>query len=216
MASSREAALAMPAAGLWRRAVGPLNRALRRLPPWGIYLLAVLMAASWFWRALTGTLGPDPARALELQYGDWALQTLIATLAVTPLLRFAGIRLMHLRRALGVASFFFAFMHLSVWLFLDMQLLWPQIVSDIARRPYITLGMTAFALMLPLWLTSNNAAIRRLGRNWKRLHRLVWPVAVLAAFHFVLVVKGLPLRPFVYAALIAALLALRLVPRRGG
>ncbi len=214
MASFREAAMAAPAAEAWRRAVGALNRVLRRLPPSGVYLLAFLLAALWFWRALQGALGPDPARALELQYGDWALQALIATLSVTPLMRFAGIRLMHLRRALGVTVFFFALLHLLVWLFLDMQLLWAQIVSDILKRPYITLGMTAFVLLLPLWLTSNNAAIRRLGRGWRRLHRLVWPVAVLAALHFVLVVKGWPLRPFVHAGLIGALLALRFVPRR--
>ena len=189
-----------------------VNAVLRRLPVWPVYVLGPLPAAWLFWQALQGALGPDPVRTLELSYGQYALKFLAASLAVTPLRRLAGINLLRYRRAMGLMAFFYVAAHLSVWLFIDLRditLIW----QDILRRPYITIGMAAFLLMLPLALTSSNAAIRRLGAvRWRRLHRLAYPLALLAAVHFVMVRKGWQLEPLLWLAGIALLLLLRLVP----
>ncbi len=187
---------------------------LRRLPIWPVYLLGPLPAVWLFWQALQGKLGPDPVRTLELAYGQYALKFLAASLAVTPLRRFLGLNLMRFRRALGLMAFFYVTVHLSVWLFIDLRDI-TLIGQDILKRPYITIGMAAFLLMLPLALTSSNAAIRRLGAaRWQRLHRLVYPLALLAAVHFVMVRKGWQIEPLLWLAGIAFLLVLRLVPAR--
>jgi sulfoxide reductase heme-binding subunit YedZ len=192
-----------------------LTAQIGRLPAWPLYLIGALPGVRDFWQALSGALGPDPVRALELAYGRMALWFLIAVLAVTPLRRYAGIGLHRFRRALGLLAFFYALAHLSVWLFIDLrslQLIW----QDILRRPYITIGMTAFVLMLPLALTSADAAVRWLGAaRWRRLHRLTYAVAVLAAVHFVMVRKGWQVEPLLWAAVTGLLLLTRLHrPRR--
>jgi sulfoxide reductase heme-binding subunit YedZ len=195
--------------------VKTLNQLIRRLPAWPVYLVVAALIGWHFYQALTGAYRPDPVRALEWEYGRLALQFLIATLALTPLKRFTGLNLLKFRRALGLASFFFALAHLAVWVVLDMQFLFAQMLSDIVKRPYITLGMAALLLMLPLALTSHDRLIRRLGgARWRRLHRLIYPLAPLAALHFVLVRKGFQIEPLVYAGIILLLLALRLrLPR---
>ena len=187
------------------------NQFVRRLPAWPIYLLAVAFIAWHFRQALAGAYRPDPVRMLEWKYGLLALQFLIATLALTPLRRFTGLNLMKFRRALGLSAFFLAAAHLAVWLTLDMQGYVAQMLSDIVRRPYITVGMVALLMMLPLAATSHDAMIRRLGgARWRRLHRLVYALAPLVALHFVWVRKGWQIEPLVYAAVILLLLALRL------
>ena len=200
-----------------------INQFVRRLPAWPIYLLAAALIAWHFRQALSGAYRPDPVRALEWEYGLLALQFLIASLALTPLKRFTGLNLMKFRRALGLSAFFFALAHLSVWLTLDMQGYVAQMLSDIVRRPYITVGMAALLMMLPLAATSHDAMIRRLGgARWRRLHRLVYALAPLVALHFIWVRKGWQIEPLVYAAVILLLLALRLpaqkrhAPRRPG
>jgi sulfoxide reductase heme-binding subunit YedZ len=189
-----------------------INVALRPLPAWTLYPLGLIPAAWLWWQGATGGLGPEPIRALEHELGRVGLQFLIAALAVTPLRRFAGIGLLRFRRALGMLAFWYVLQHLGVWLVIDVRdpaLIW----ADIVKRPYITVGMVAFAALLPLALTSTDRAVRRLGaRRWRRLHLLVYPAALLAALHFVLLVKGWPAEPLVYAAILAALLALRLLP----
>ncbi|RMD94941.1 MAG: protein-methionine-sulfoxide reductase heme-binding subunit MsrQ [Alphaproteobacteria bacterium] len=192
----------------------PLNAAIRRVPPWLLYVLAPLPAVWWLWLGLHGGLGAEPIRALERLLGEFALQLLVVVLAITPLRRWLGLNLLRLRRAIALVAFFYVCLHLLVWLVLDMNLLWGQILGDIAKRPYITLGMTAFALMVPLALTSNDRAVRRLGAAaWRRLHRLTYPAVVLAGLHYVLVVKGWQLQPLVYLGAILLLLALRLDSR---
>ncbi len=188
-----------------------INHFIRRMPTWPIYLV-VLAAIGWhFFLALRGAYRPDPVRMLELEYGGLSLQFLIASLIVTPLKRFTGLNLMKFRRALGLSAFLFALAHLGVWVALDMQFLFGQMLSDILKRPYITFGMAAFALMLPLAITSNDRLLRRLGgARWRRLHRLAYPLALLAVLHFVWVRKGVQIEPLVYLGLIALLLALRL------
>ena len=191
-----------------------INGALRPLPAWPLYLLGTLPVLWLFWAGATGGLGVDPVKAIEHRLGLWGLWWLIATLAVTPLMRFAGIRLLKFRRAMGLMGFYYILTHLLVWLVLDVQIL-AQIWADILKRPYITIGMAGFLLMLPLALTSNDWALRRMGgAAWRRLHRLTYLAVPLGAVHFVMLVKGWQIEPLVYLAAVAALLALRLRLRR--
>jgi len=129
-------------------------------------------------------------------------------LAITPLRRYAGVNLVKFRRALGLLAFTYVVAHLLIWALLDVQTL-TRVWADIVKRPYITIGMAAFVLMLPLALTSTNRAIRRLGQTWRKLHRLTYVVAVLGAVHFIMVVKGFPFAPLVFLGVVAVLLALR-------
>jgi len=142
--------------------------------------------------------------------GNWALRLLLLTLAVTPVRRFTGwTRLVQLRRMLGLYAFFYATLHLSTYLVLDLGGFWSQIFADIAKRPFITVGFLAWLLMLPLALTSTRGMIRRLGKRWQALHRLVYLCGILGVLHFLWLVK-LDLRePLVYAGILFVLLALR-------
>jgi methionine sulfoxide reductase heme-binding subunit len=192
-----------------------INTALRRVPTWPVYVIGALVPVWYFWLGLTGGLGVEPIKELEHRLGLLALQTLIATLAVTPLRRFTGIALIRFRRALGLLTFYFVTCHLLVWLVLDVQLL-GQIWKDIVKRPYITIGMAAFVLLVPLAVTSGNWAIRRLGpARWRRLHQLSYVAAILGGVHFVMLSKGFQIEPLVYVGAILGLLALRIeLPRR--
>lgn len=192
-----------------------LNTGLRSVPAWPIYPLAAAWAAWLFYLAFTGGLGVDPVRELEHRLGLLALQCLIAGLAITPLRRFAGINLLHYRRAIGLVAFLFVTLHLAAWLVFDIRLLWEQIWKDILKRPYITIGMIGFLAMVPLALTSNNWSMRRLGPlTWRRLHRLTHVAALAGGAHYLLVVKSWPLEPILYFCAILVLLALRLIPAR--
>ena len=185
-----------------------INTALRRIPAWVIYVMAPLPVVWLVWQGFIGGLGVEPIRALEHELGEIGLQLLLAGLCVTPLRRYLGLNLLKFRRALGLVAFFYITLHLLVWLVLDVQIP-AQIWADIVKRPYITVGMLAFVLMVPLALTSNNASVRRLGARWRWLHWLTYPVAVLGALHFVLLAKGFQIEPLIYLALALLLVALR-------
>jgi sulfoxide reductase heme-binding subunit YedZ len=194
--------------------VQSVNAAIRTVPVWLVYI-AGLIPAAWVWYlGFTGGLGPEPIRALERELGLTALQFLIAALAVTPLRRLAGINLLRHRRALGLLCFIYAVQHLGVWLVLDLGDL-GLIGADLAKRPYVVVGMLGFLLLLPLALTSTDRAVRRLGaERWRRLHRVTYAAAVLGLAHFAMLSKGLPLEALAYALLTAILLALRAIPAR--
>ena len=189
--------------------IDAINTALRRLPTWVLYLLGSLYPVWLLYLGMTGGLGADPVKALEHELGERALQLLILGLAVTPLRRFVGVNLIRFRRALGVLTFTYVALHLLVWLLLDVQIV-SQILADIAKRPYITIGMAGFVLMVPLALTSNDASVKRLGRKWKRLHLLTYPAAFLGGLHYVMLAKGFQIEPLIYLTVIVVLLALRL------
>ncbi|ETX27107.1 protein-methionine-sulfoxide reductase heme-binding subunit MsrQ [Roseivivax isoporae] len=194
--------------------VDRVNAGLRRVPVWPLYILGALPPLWFLWLGLTGGLGVEPIKALEHELGELALQVLVAGLAVTPLRRHLGLNLMRFRRALGILAFAYVFLHLLVWLVLDVQIP-AQIWADIVKRPYITVGMAAFALMVPLVATSNDRAVRWLGPRWRRLHRLTYPAVILGAVHYVMLVKGFQIEPLLYLGGILALLMLRIrVPRR--
>lgn len=188
-----------------------INTLARRLPSWPIYAVAALYALWRFWLALNGALGPDPVDALTAESGILGLQLLLLGLAITPLRRHAGINLLRFRRAIGLVAFFFVLLHFAVWLLLDLALRWDQIWSDLSKRPFIMIGMAALLVLLPLALTSSNAAIRRMGaRAWQRLHRLTYLAVLLGALHYLIGVKVISAGPALYAATAVALLALRL------
>jgi sulfoxide reductase heme-binding subunit YedZ len=192
-----------------------INAVLRRAPIGPLYAIAFAPAAIYFWLAVQNRLGADPVKALEHESGLLALQFLIAALAVTPLRDLARINLIRFRRFFGLMAFYYAALHLLVWLALDRQLDWPRIAEDLTKRPYIIVGMAAFLLLVPLALTSTDRAIRRLGPlAWRRLHRLAYPATALAAAHFVWLVKAWPPEPLLYAAVVAGLLAYRALRRR--
>ena len=187
-----------------------LRRGLGRVPVWPIYWLGAVPVVWLYARALTGTLGIEPVEIVEHRLGLWGLWLLLAGLAVTPLRRHAGINLIRFRRALGLLAFAYLTLHLATWAILDVQGL-AAAWTDIVKRPYVTVGMAGFALLVPLALTSNNAAIRRMGgAAWRRLHRLVYPAVLCGAVHFVMLAKGWQLEPLAYLAATLAILAFRL------
>ena len=194
--------------------MGPVQRIngwLRAVPAWTLYVAGALPPVWLFALAASGRLGADPVKGLERQMGEWALMLMVAVLAVTPLCRFLGLNLLKFRRAIGLLAFFYVLGHFLVWILFDMGLLWSQILADIVKRPYVTLGMAAFLMLLPLAVTSNNRSIRRLGAaRWQKLHKLTYPAALAGAVHYIWLVKSWPPEPFVYLALILTLLALRL------
>lgn len=187
-----------------------INDKLRHVPTWPVYLVGLLVPGWYLYLGLTGGLGVEPIKELEHRLGELSLQMLIATLAVTPLRRFTGIVLVKFRRAMGLLTFYYISLHLLVWLVLDVQIL-SQIWADIVKRPYITIGMTAFLLLIPVALASNNFSIRRLGPlRWRRLHQMSYVAAILGAVHFILLVKGWQIEPFLYLGAIVGLLAARI------
>ena len=186
------------------RLAGPLVLALVLLP-------ALLLLV----RALRDDLGTDPVETLEHQTGIWALRFLALTLLVTPLRRLLGWSwLVKHRRTLGLATFAYATTHLLVYLVIDQGLAFGFIAEDIAERPWITIGMTTWLLLLPLAVTSTKGWVRRLGgRRWAKLHRLVYLCAVGGVAHYFLAVKKDVTLPFVYAGIFALLLGWRVATR---
>ncbi|MFN6976873.1 MAG: protein-methionine-sulfoxide reductase heme-binding subunit MsrQ [Gemmobacter sp.] len=187
-----------------------INGALRPVPQWVLYGAGAVPAAVLVAQLFGGGLGADPVKALEHALGLYALQFLIAGLAVTPLRRLTGINLVRWRRALGLIGFGYVVLHLAVWVALDLQFRWGEIGADIVKRPYITVGMFGFALLVPLAWTSSDGAIRRMGgAAWRRLHWLVYPAVLAGAVHYVWLVKAWPIEPILYLGAVLALLGLR-------
>lgn len=190
-----------------------LNGLARRIPTWVVYGLGLVPLALLVFGAVQNTLGVDPVKTIEHRLGVLGLQFLLASLAVTPLRRF-GLNLLRFRRALGLLAFGYVSLHLTAWVWLDMGLRWSEVVADLWKRPYIILGMTGFAVMLPLALTSNAVSIRRLGaRAWGRLHRLAYVALAAGVLHLLLLTKVWTTEILIYAAIAAVLLGWRLLPR---
>jgi sulfoxide reductase heme-binding subunit YedZ len=191
-----------------------INGALRRAPVWPVYALGALPPVWFLYLGLTGGLGVEPITELEHRLGEIGLQALIAALAATPLRRFTGVSLLRFRRAIGLLAFYYITCHLLVWLLLDIRDL-GRVWEDILERPYITIGMAGFLLLVPLAVTSNDAALRKLGAaGWKRVHWLAYPATILGAVHFVMLVKGWQIEPFLYLGAILLLLVARIRPPR--
>lgn len=178
-------------------------------PP--LFLACLAPLAYYAWGAQTDTLGANPIEAVTRGMGTWALNFLLITLCVTPLRKYSGWAwLGRLRRMLGLFAFFYAALHLGTYLWFDQFFDWPAIAKDILKRPFITVGMVCFALLLPLAATSNAFAIRKLGgRRWQELHRSVYLISLLAVLHYSWMVKADISKPLLYAAGVAILLGVR-------
>ena len=185
------------------------DRTVRTVKPL-VFLLCLLPLAVLAWAAVTDGLGANPVEALIHGTGDWALRFLLLTLAMTPLKRLLGqpwpIRF---RRMLGLFAFFYACLHLLTYAWIDQGFDWPGILQDVVKRPYITVGLAAFLLLVPLAVTSTRAMVRRLGRRWKSLHRAVYAIGVLAVVHFLWLVKADLLEPGIYALILVILMLAR-------
>lgn len=157
------------------------------------------------------SLGANPVETLIHRLGTWTLNFLLITLAVTPLRRLTGFTwLIRFRRMLGLFAFFYLCLHFLAYAGVDQRFALGYILEDIAKRPYITLGFSAFLMLIPLAVTSTRGWIRRLGPRWKKLHRLVYPAAILGVWHYYWLVKADVLLPLVYAGILLVLLGSRL------
>ncbi len=165
-----------------------------------------------FYLGATGDeLGPDPIKELLHIYGEFGLQMMIVTLLIRPIHRWTGVRLIKFRRATGLLSFYYIVAHLFVFVALDYGWQVDRIVEEVIKRPFITFGMLGFLVMVPLAVTSNNFAVRKIGpAGWSKIHRLVYLAAAAGAVHYLLIVKGWPAEPFVYVSVITVLLLVRL------
>jgi sulfoxide reductase heme-binding subunit YedZ len=192
-------------------AIPALPRKYHAASIWLLYAVGLLPAVWGFWLGATGGLPGNPVKEFEHLLGLWALRFLVATLSITPLRDLFGINWIRYRRALGLLAFWYVLMHFLTYMVLDQYLNFAAIIDDIVRRPFITIGMAAFVMLIPLALTSNNWSIRRLGPRWVKLHRLVYVIAAAGVLHFAMSVKVLGLEPWTYIALVALLLLYRLL-----
>lgn len=189
-----------------RRRIDPAVLSLK-VATWAVALVPLGILVR---EALTDDLGADPIKRITHRTGSAALMLLLASLAVTPVRRVTGWnRVVQLRRPLGLFAFFYVVLHFCTYLF-DQEFSLHYIVEDVVEHPYVTAGFTAFLLLVPLAATSTQGAIRRLGRRWQKLHRLVYAAAVLGVLHFLWLVKKDIREPLIYAAVLALLLAFRL------
>ncbi len=177
---------------------------------WLLYAAGFIPAVWTFYLGTTGSLGANPVETFEYTLGLWALRFLILTLMVTPIRDLTGMAFLRYRRALGLLAFYYALMHFTTYMVLDQGLNMPVIITDIVRRPFITIGMVSLLLLVPLALTSNNWSIRKLGHRWNSLHKLVYIAIAGGAIHFIMSVKSWPAEPIIYAAIVAMLLLWRL------
>jgi len=178
-----------------------------------IVFLAALVPFGLLVRGMvTGDLGVNPAETIQLQTGRWALKFLLLSLAVTPVRRLTRWNpIIQFRRMLGLFAFFYACCHFAAYWSFDLNFAFGAMVGDVVKRPFIALGFAAFLLLLPLALTSTKGWIRRLGKRWTQLHRLVYAAAICAAIHFALKVKVFTGDPVIYSAILLVLLGFRVV-----
>ncbi|MBB2201233.1 protein-methionine-sulfoxide reductase heme-binding subunit MsrQ [Gluconacetobacter tumulisoli] len=188
----------------WRSSVGILRVLL--------YAVGLVPAAATFAMGLANRLGPDPVNVFERTLGLWAIRFLILSLCVTPLRELTGVSLLRYRRALGLLAFWYALFHVTVYVGLDQGFDGAVLLADITRRPFVIMGMAAFLIVTVLAATSNAWSIRRLGRRWRAVHRMVYLAGLCAAVHFILSFKLLRAEPLLYAVVMALLLLYRLLP----
>ena len=187
-----------------------VNGWLRVIPVWALWLGGLVPLALLVWDTLYGGLGIDPIRDIEHRLGRTALYFLIASLAVTPVLRITGVSFIRFRRALGLLCFTYAGLHVLSWMLMDMALLWGAMARDVVKRPYLVFGMVSFLMLLALAVSSNNASIRRMGGTaWRRLHKLAYIAAPLVTLHWIWALKTFPLEPVLWLSAILVLLGLR-------
>ncbi len=176
-----------------------------------VFLAALIPLTLLIMDALSGNLGANPVEAITHRTGDWVLNFLLITLAVTPLRKITGWHwLLRIRRMLGLYAFFYVLLHFTTYIWLDRFFVFDEIGKDIAKRPYITVGFTCFLLLIPLAVTSTNAMVRRMGaKRWQRLHKMVYVIAIGGVLHYLWLVKSDIVLPLTYGLILALLLVLR-------
>ena len=179
-----------------------------------LFVLLLAPALYYGWGLWQDELGANPLEAVIRGLGDWALRILLITLFMSPLRRLINwAQALRLRRMLGMYAYFYVVLHLLGYLWFDQFFDWEEIWFDILERPFITIGMVAVVLLTPLAITSTKGMIRRLGKNWKRLHSLVYLISILAVIHFWWMVKLDITEPVIYSVILAVLLSERLFRR---
>ena len=175
-----------------------------------IFLLALIPFLYLLIKALQNDLGPDPAQALSIESGEWTLRFLLLTLTITPLRQMFGlIEIARLRRMIGLFTFFYATIHLVSWMAFILGFRWFAIAEELVERPYITIGFLAYIILFSLGVTSTDSMVRRLGRNWKRLHKLIYLASVLAIVHLLWILRTDITEAVIYGTLLIILLGYR-------
>ena len=180
-----------------------------------IFLLCLIPFAALLWGAINDQLGTNPVETMTHETGEWTLRFLLLTLTITPLRRLLRQNwLIKLRRMTGLYTFFYACLHFLTYIWFDHYFDWKEIMLDIPKRPFITVGFVAFVLLIPLAFTSTNGMMKRLKKKWSALHSLVYVIAVLGILHFLWLVKADTLEPVVYACILLVLLGYRAIHQR--
>ena len=175
-----------------------------------LFILCLVPISALVWRAFYGDLGANPIETITRDVGDWTLRFLLITIAISPLRQWYGWTvLLRFRRMLGLYVFFYAFCHFLIWFVADHSFDFSEMLEDIIKRPYITFGFSAFLLLVPLAVTSNQSMVRRLGKRWKQLHRLTYAIVMLGVLHYLWQVKADYLEPGIYAVIAGLLLLQR-------
>ena len=175
-----------------------------------VFMAGLIPLVMLLWKGLVGNLGANPIEEITHWTGDWTLRLLLITLAMTPLRRLSGWTWpIRIRRMIGLFAFFYGTLHLITYVWLDQFFWWEEIVRDVIERPYITVGFLGYLLLIPLAVTSTNKMMRRLGGDWKRLHRLAYLVPGLGVLHFFWLVKADLREPAIYAGILTVLLGVR-------
>lgn len=177
-----------------------------------LFILLLLPASYYAYSYWQGALGANPLEAVIRGLGDWGLRILLITLAISPLRRLLNWpQILRTRRMLGLYAYFYVILHLVGYLWFEQFFDWEEVWFDILERPFITIGMVAVVLLTPLAFTSTKGMIKRLGKNWKRLHLLIYPISIMAVIHFLWMVKLDITEPVIYSGILAILLLERIV-----
>lgn len=182
---------------------------MRRVKIWHAYVILSMPLLFLIYDLLSGQLGIDPMRSIEKNLGITGIYILILTLCITPLSTLTAINLIRFRRAFGLMSFFYIILHFSTWILLDMQLRWTEIVDSLTKKPFIVFGMIGFVLLLPLAATSNNYSMKRLGKYWPKLHKLIYVAIILGGVHYMMMEKTIQNDAIITFIIIVALILLR-------
>ena len=182
-----------------------------RLVKPSIFFMALIPFIWLLLKVFQNDLGPDPAQALSIETGEWALRFLLLTLAITPFRQiFRVAEIARLRRMIGLFAFFYASIHFLSWMAFILGFRWLAIAEELVERPYITVGFLAYAILFLLGVTSTNSMVRRLGKNWKRLHKFVYAASILAIVHLLWILRTDVTEAVIYGVLLAILLGYRI------
>lgn len=177
-----------------------------------IFFMALIPFIWLLLKVFQNDLGPDPAQALSIETGEWTLRFLLLTLAITPFRQiFRMVEIARLRRMIGLFAFFYASIHFLSWMAFILGFRWLAIAEELVERPYITVGFLAYVILFLLGVTSTNSMVRRLGKNWKRLHKFVYAASILAIVHLLWILRTDVTEAVIYGVLLAILLGYRII-----